>query len=229
MEKGKFIAIEGGDGSGKGTQAELLKKYFEEKDQTVFKISFPQYGKPSAKIVEKYLNGEFGQAGSVAPELASLPYALDRFAAAPLIREKLDSGTIVIADRYMASNLAHQATGIENHKMRREFYKLLIEIEFGLLGIPKPDMNIVLAVPTEMAQANVDKKGSREYTDKKRDIHEADFNHLENAKRNYIELCELYPEEFIRLDCLENNQLLPIPDVHSKLLSLVDDILVPGR
>lgn len=62
-QKGTFIAIEGGDGSGKGTQAKILEEHFLSEGREVFRISFPQYGHPSASIVEMYLNGAFGSAG----------------------------------------------------------------------------------------------------------------------------------------------------------------------
>lgn len=218
---GIFIAIEGGDGSGKATQAKLLEEKLREEGRQVFKISFPQYGEPSAKIVEMYLNGAFGKAGDTPPELTSLAYAIDRFAASKTIREKLEAGVTVIADRYVASNLAHQAASIIDTGRRKAFYELLKQVEYGTLGIPRPNINIVLAVATDFAQANVDKKQARSYTDKKRDIHEADANHLEHAKRNYTELCELYPEEFTRIDCMSSETLRSIEDIHQDILRLV--------
>lgn len=220
-KSGLFIAIEGGDGSGKGTQAKLLEERLRAEKKEVFRISFPQYGQPSAKIVEMYLNGEFGKAGEAPPELVSLAYAIDRFAAAQTLRDKLEAGTIIIADRYVASNLAHQAASIATAEKRKDFYELIKKAEYETLGIPIPDINIVLLVPTALAQANVDKKDARTYTNKKRDILEADSTHLDHAKRNYMELCELYPEDFMAVDCMDGSQLRPIPDIHEQIHSLV--------
>lgn len=222
--RGRFIAIEGGDGSGKGTQTEQLLNYLKSINKNVMKISFPQYGKPSAQIAELYLNGKFGSAGDVPADLASLAYAIDRFDASKEIREFLQQEDgLVIADRYVASNLAHQGTKFEEKEERQAFYDRLLEIEYEILGLPKPDKNIVLLVPSTLAQRNVDKKDTRTYTSKKRDIHEADKNHLDRAKENYEELCQLYPEEFTALECTnKNGHMRSIEEIHESIKTILD-------
>lgn len=213
MRRGRFIAIEGGDGSGKATQAKLLQLQLEQSGHDVLAVSFPRYGQASAQLVEQYLNGDFGPLGSQVPELLSLAYAIDRYAAAADIRAALDAGRHVIADRYVASNLAHQAANLTEPADRQAFYDKILFIEYQLLGIPRPDLNLVLLVEPSIAQANIDQKADRPYTDKKRDLHEADQQHLEHAKRNYAELCQLYPAEFAAIDCMKDHQLLPIEKV----------------
>lgn len=200
----RFIAIEGGDGAGKATQTALLKQRFEQEGIPVFAISFPRYGKPSSKIVEMYLNGRFGEAEAVPAELISLAYAVDRADASKEIQNALEEGKVVITDRYVASNLAHQGVKFLDDQKRHEFYELIKQYEFEVLGIAKPEINIVLTVPSGVAQGNIDNKATRSYTTQKRDVHEADAHHLERAKQNYIELCELYPNEFKRVECMEN-------------------------
>lgn len=201
---GRFIAIEGGDGSGKATQAKLLADYARAQGFDVYEVSFPRYGNDSAYYVEQYLNGSYGSSEDVPAELGILPYALDRFAARDDITNHLQKeNSLVIADRYMASNLAHQGAKIDDTDQRHEFYRRTMLTEYDILGIPKPDLNIVLLVPSDISQANVDKKSARTYTDKKRDIHEADANHLDKAKRNYEEICDLYPDEFIAINCID--------------------------
>ena len=226
-KQGIFIAIEGGDGSGKKTQSDLLIKYLENKQKySVFKVSFPQHGEVSAYYVDKYLNGDYGTADQVPGDLASLPYAIDRFAASKTIASHLKlPNQIVIADRYVASNLAHQGTKFANTSDRLEYYKRDMATEYDLLGIPKPDLNIVLNVPAEIAQKNVDKKDERNYTKMKRDIHEADTSHLLRANANYIELCKLYPEMFISIDCMKDGKLRSIEDIHSDVTKIVDDFI----
>lgn len=220
---GTFIAIEGGDGSGKATHSKLLLEYLIEQGFAASKVSFPRYGKDSAFYVEKYLNGAYGQANDVPADLGVLPYAIDRYAASADLRQALSGEkSIVIADRYMASNLAHQGAKIADDSERHAFYERTKLTEYGVLGIPKPDKTIVLVMPTEHMQSNVDKKAARDYTELKRDIHEADADHLEKAKANFEELCELYPEEFTAVRCTNNSGAMrQIDDIQAEIRSLL--------
>ena len=220
---GLFITIEGGDGSGKGTQSELLEKVLRNKyKKDVLKISFPRHGQPSAYYVGKFLNGEYGGINDVHPDLASLPYALDRHAASQEIVDHLKRpNSIVISDRYLGSNLAHNGSKFRNQKERLEYYERQMETELGILKIPKPELNIVLLVDTEVAQKNVDKKAPRTYTTKKRDIHEADPKHLDHTKAAYQELCKLYPDFYTAINCMESGKMRSIEAIHSDILELV--------
>ena len=220
---GLFIAIEGGDGSGKGTQSKLLAEYLKSQGYDVYEADFPRYGEDSAYYVERYLNGDYGGPDDVPAELGSLPFALDRFAAKDDIAAHLKkNNSIVVSNRYVASNLAHQGTKIAAPETRRAFYEQLKLTEYSILGVPQPDLNIVLLVPAETAQANVDKKETRSYTEKKRDIHEADANHLERAKQNYEELCRLYPNEFTSIACTDaSGGMRPIDDIQLEIRTLL--------
>ena len=223
-KKSTFIAIEGGDGSGKGTQAEILREYLsKDSNNNVLKLSFPRYGETSAYYASQYLNGAYGAADDVHADLASLTYALDRFAAKSDIQAFLDKPNgIVIVDRYVASNLAHQGTKFADANDRKAYYERIMDTEYNILGIPRPDKNIVLIMPTDMAQLNIDKKATRSYTDKKRDIHEADATHLDRAKANYEELCKIYPDEFTAINCIDKNgNMRTIEDIQSEIRSII--------
>lgn len=223
---GLFITIEGGDGSGKGTQAHMLETRAKANGQNVLKLSFPQYDKPSSKFAVNYLNGKYGSANSVHPELASLPYAIDRLGAKVLIASHLLlPSSLVISDRYVASNLAHQGTKLPNKTERHAFYQDMLDIEYGLLGLPQPNLNIVLLVPSGIAQQNVDKKATRSYTSQKRDIHEADADHLEKAKANYEELCALFPNEFTAVNCLQDDQMRAVEAIHEDIWLTIERLI----
>lgn len=223
--RGLFIAIEGGDGSGKGTQSELLQKYYtDELGLDVLNISFPRHGNDSAYYADRYLDGAYGENPDDIPaDLASLAYAIDRFAAGAEIRNHLKKpNSVVIADRYVASNLAHQGAKLTNPDKRRAYYKHMMQTEYDILGIPKPSKNIVLLVPTDIAQANISKKSARNYTIRTHDIHEADANHLDKAKANYEELCHLYPDEFTAIDCIDDNgKMRSIDDIQMEIRNLI--------
>jgi thymidylate kinase/thymidylate synthase ThyX len=212
---GVFIVIEGTDGSGKGTQSKRLVEKLQRDGYDVATFDFPQYDKPSAHFVKEYLNGAYGTADEVGPYTASLFFSLDRYEAAPAIRKALASGKIVIANRFTGSNMAHQGTKFDHAEQRRGYFIWLDNLEFQMLGIPRPDLNLVLRVPADIAQTLVDKKEARSYTDKKRDIHEADLKHLERSVEVYDDLCKLFPKDFNRIDCVRSGNLLSIDEVGS--------------
>ena len=211
---GVFIVLEGTDGSGKGTQFKLLQQQLSEAGYDVATFDFPQYDQPSSYFVKEYLNGRYGTAEEVGPYTGSLFYALDRYDASAKIREALDAGKVVLANRFVGSNMAHQGTKFNNADERRGYFIWLDNLEFEMLKIPRPDMNIVLRVPADTAQKLVDQKSERSYTDKKRDIHEADLNHLKRAVDVYDDLCQLFPKDFARIDCVRGGELLSIEDVN---------------
>lgn len=223
--KGVFIAIEGTDGSGKGTQFALLAEHLRTSGYDVAEFDFPQYEQPSSYFVRQYLNGHYGTADEVGPYTSSLFYALDRFEVARQIREALDEGKVVLANRFTGSSMAHQGTKFHHAEERRGYFIWLDNLEFQMLGIPRPDRSYVLRVPADIAQKLVDQKGERSYTDKKRDIHEADFNHLKRSVEVYDDLCQLFPKDFTRIDCVRNNKLLDIDTIHKQLRKTIQPLL----
>ncbi len=225
--KGLFLVIEGTDGSGKGTQFELLKQRLENDGYDVAAFDFPQYDQPSSYFVKEYLNGKYGTTEEVGPYTASLFYALDRYQAAKEVREALEQGKIVLANRFTGSNMAHQGTKFQHPEERRGYFIWADNLEFVMLGIPRPDQSFVLRVPAETAQTLVDNKDKRSYTDKKRDIHEADLNHLRRSVEVYDELCQLFPKDFMRIDCVRGGQLMAIDQIHDHLYKTIEPLLPP--
>jgi dTMP kinase len=180
--RGKLIAVEGIDGSGKQTQVRLLAQALESRGHRVCSTGFPQYGSWFGKMVGQFLNGDFGD--SVDPHFAAMLYAGDRFESKPVIMEALEKGQVVIADRYIASNLAHQ-TARSAPEQRGEFRAWIEHLEYSIYGLPKEDLVLYLRVPPREAQSLVAKKASRVYTDSEHDILEADLGHLKDAMAMY--------------------------------------------
>jgi len=215
---GKFIVIEGTDGSGKTEQFRRLVLRLPQ--GFPFKTAdFPQYDEPSSYFVTEYLNGRYGAANDVSAKKASLFYALDRMDASLKKMDRwLASGQAIIGNRWVGSSMAHQGGKIENKKERIAFFKWLYELEFEICGVPKPDVSIVLHMPAAMAQELVDKKQSRNYiSGKARDLHEGDLAHLEHAEKVYLEMAELFPDHFTVVECAPGGKLLSIPEVHEKV------------
>ena len=204
IKQGKLIVIDGTDGSGKGTQsAKLIERLIKDGKRAQL-TDFPQYGQTSAHFVEKYLRGEYGAADEVGPYRASLFYALDRYDASFQMREWLAAGTIIVSNRYTSSNMGHQAGKIADAKEREKFLAWLKDLEYDMLRIPKPDANVLLYMPPEIGQQLVDKKLDRAYTQgKKRDIHEADIEHLRHASQSYLEVAK--GEGWDVINCVEKD------------------------
>ena len=224
MGKGKLIVIEGTDGSGKATQSKRLLHRFEEKGILTAYADFPQYGQKSAGLVENYLNGKYGSAGEVDPKIASMFYAMDRYDASFGIRKSLDEERIVICNRYVSANMGHQAGKIADRVKRKEFLEWLEELEFNFFKIPKPDLVILLYVPSMVAQKLVDNKGHREYIGGvKRDIHEADSDHLKKAEEAYLEVAKEKGWKII--NCTKENKILPIEEIHELVWGEVSKLI----
>src|SRR3989344_9092031 len=142
-----FIALEGSDGSGKGTQIRLLAERLKAVGHEVAVFDFPRYEQPSSHFVKRYLNGDYGPATDISPYTASIFYALDRYEASPQIKQALDEGKVVLANRYVVSNMAHQGLKFNSLAEQRGFFIWAENLEFQLLGIPRPDLNLFLKVP----------------------------------------------------------------------------------
>lgn len=218
--RGKHIVIEGTDGSGKKTQvAELLKRFISE-GKNAESIDFPRYGTPSAYFVEKYLHGGYGSGDEVGPYTASLFYSLDRYDHSKGIKEKLDSGTTVICDRFTSANMGHQAGKIDDISKRDEYLEWLNKLEFETMGIPKPDMIILLYVSPEMNQKLMAGRADKEYLKgKKQDIHESDFNHMKKASEAFLYVAKKYGWTVV--NCAPEGELLSIADIHEMVWSEV--------
>ena len=218
---GKFIVIEGTDGSGKGTQFQKLIDRLP-KDFLFNTVDFPQYGESSSYFVQEQLNGKYGSLDENTPKRASLFYALDRFdASEKKMKGWINEGRAIIANRYVGSSMGHQGAKFDTTGERIEFFKWLYDLEYGICGIPKPDLNIILHVPAAIAQEMVDKKNKREYLkDGKRDIYENNLPHLQKAEKVYLEIAELFPTDFTVVECVENERLLSIDEVHEKVWAI---------
>lgn len=219
--KGKLIVVEGTDCSGKETQTNLLIDRLTRDNIKVFKYSFPNYDSPTGRIVggpylgKSYIcEGWFPEtASSVDPKVASLYYAADRKYNIKDIMEKLDAGINVVLDRYIYSNMAHQAGKISNKTERNKMYKWLEKLEFNLLELPHADIRIFLHMPFE---ASLKLKANRAEA---LDQLESDKEHLLKAETAYIELAEKYA--FYSIECANGEDVRTISDINNDLYDYV--------
>ncbi|HZP55706.1 MAG TPA: hypothetical protein VFB03_02980, partial [Candidatus Saccharimonadales bacterium] len=225
MNQGIFVVFEGSDGSGKATQFKLTAERLKAAGYEVDIYDFPRYDQASSYFVTRYLNGEYGPASEVSPYTASLFYALDRYEAAPQIRQSLADGKIVLANRYVGSNMAHQGAKFANTAEQRGFFVWADSLEFQLLGIPRPTVNFFLRVPAQVAYELVKKKQPRSYTRRTQDEHEGDIEHLSKAVTTYDTLCELFAKDFKAIECSDEGKIFPVTEINNRIWSILKPLL----
>jgi dTMP kinase len=225
--RGKFIVIEGIDGSGKRTQIEMLSGALAEKRIATRQIGFPNYHGFFGKLVGRFLNGEFGALDTVDPRFSALLFAGDRLQAAPGIRRDLENGDILLADRYVASNLAHQGSRVPAEK-RDEFLAWLEQLEYEVYVLPHEDLVIYLRVNPADAHRLVGEKGKRDYTELRRDLQESDLAHLTTASEVYDHLAR--QSNWVTIECSDSANSLRSPEsIHKEILVAVESRILTSQ
>ncbi len=216
-----LIAIEGIDGSGKGTQAGLLIEALNGCGLTTELFSFPRYNTTKGgEAVGEYLNGKFGNpVDEVDPKLAALLYALDRFESREDLLAQLAVKDVVVCDRYVPSNLAHQCA-----KLKAEDGEALCawlnHLEYGIYSLPVPNLVIQLDLDIDLAKTLIAKKAARSYTTKAADGHEADLAYLNKVRwwYNNLHIKTLY-EEWRRINVGDGiGGIKPVEKVTAEIL-----------
>ena len=187
---GKLIVIEGVDSSGKETQTKLLFEYIKSSGKNVKKVSFPDYESDFCMPVKKYLAGDLGKKPSdVNAYAASSFYAIDRYASYKKDwGEFYNNGGAIVCDRYVTSNIVHQAMKISEKDKKEQFIDWLSDYEYEKLGLPKPDVVIFLDMPPEAAQILMKNRANKITGQAQKDIHESDSNYLTLAYNNAVEV-----------------------------------------
>lgn len=225
--RGKLIVLEGIDGSGKRTQLDLLACALKERGVSLSRVSFPNYSGFFGRMVAQFLNGEFGALEAVNPHFSALLYAGDRLQWKAQCEADLAAGKIILADRYVASNLAHQGARVPPAQ-RDAFLSWLRKLEYEVYGLTAEDLVVYLRVPASEAQKLIAKKAPREYTRLRSDIQESDLAHLEAALEIYDVLAREKP--WVQIDCFdgETHTLRSPEAIHARILAAVDEHVFAG-
>ena len=180
-----LIAIEGIDGSGKGTQASRLVERLGSEGVSCSLLSFPRYSETLfGASIGKFLNGDFGPLEAVAPQLAATLYAGDRFESRGVLLEALAQQQVVVCDRYVPSNLAHQGSRVEDER-QAELIEWIERIEYDVFQLPRPDTVLWLDLPPQLSQKLIRLKPTRDYTDRAVDLQEADLEYQLGVQQVY--------------------------------------------
>ena len=183
---GLWITLEGGDGSGKTTQARLLADWLQQRGSTVLRTREPGGSEVGARIRDIGLHHR----GDIAPRAEALLYAADRaHHVATVVRPALERGEVVLQDRYLDSSVAYQGAGrvLDAGEVR----DLSLWATEGAL----PDLTVLLDLDPASARRRLDAD------DKPFDRLEAEKEEFHARVRSaYLELAAAEPQRFLVVD-----------------------------
>lgn len=186
MTSGLWITFEGGDGSGKTTQATLLEQWLREQGRTVVRTREPG-GTDVGMLVRDIV---LHHRGDIAPRAEALLYAADRaHHVATLVRPALERGEIVIQDRYLDSSVAYQGAGrvLDAGEVR--------DLSLWATGGALPALTVLLDIDPAAARHRLDA------ADKPFDRLEAEQTEFhERVRAAYLGLAASEPDRFLVLD-----------------------------
>ena len=182
-----FITFEGIEGSGKSTQIQLLKEFFEKKAQKAFFTKEPGSSEVGKKIRSILLNKE----NKIFPLTELFLIFADRAQhVQEIIKPNLNEGKIVISDRYYDSSIAYQGQreGID----KIEIYELI-----NMLDLPTPDITFLLDLPVDVGLKRAKNRASLDRFESE----EISFH--EGVRQNYLDLQEQNLERIVKIDALQ--------------------------
>lgn len=200
MPTGLWITFEGGDGSGKTTQATLLEEWLRETGRTVVRTREPGGTEVGVLVRDIVLHHR----GQIAPRAEALLYAADRAQhVAMLVRPALERGDVVIQDRYLDSSVAYQGAGrvLDAEQVRA--------LSLWATEDALPDLTVLLDLDPAIARARLDA------ADKPFDRLEAERAEFhERVRAGFLALAAAEPDRFLVLDAS-----LPAAEIASRIRS----------
>ncbi len=167
-----LIVIEGLDGAGKRTLTDGLRAVFADAGKSVATLAFPRYGQSvHADLAAEALHGQHGDLAESVYAMAML-FALDRAGAREQIDALLAGNDVLLLDRYVASNAAYSAARLRQDT-DGEVVDWVYRLEYQRFGLPKPDYQLLLDVPVELAAQRATDRAVADET-RTRDSYERD-------------------------------------------------------
>jgi dTMP kinase len=221
-----LIVLEGIDGAGKGTQAAILTERLQHAGYCSALLGFPRYQSTffGARIGE-FLDGQFGSLDQLDPFLISLLYAGDRFESRTVLETERGVADVVVLDRYVSSNIAHQSAKLSVPR-RAQLRQWIEHIEYGIFALPRPQLTVLLDIPVSASQELIRRKQKRSYTDQQTDLQEADTHYLGCVRDVYLSLAQTEPGWSV-IPVVEGAQIRTVEAVSDALWEAVQPLLTP--
>jgi len=215
---------------GRSFFANMIEKYL--KGEFGWPQELRDHLKKNPLSIEK--NSTFGNDSSeylesrpdeVNPYLTSLLYAGDRWEAKNQMQKWLDEGCIIISNRFVCSNMAHQGAKIRDAIERKLFFNWIEELEHEVYAVPKADLTIYLNVPIEISRKLI-KTRLRESEGLKleMDVHEENTGYLKRVQNTYIELAASN-SSWRTIECAENDQIKSKEAISEEIWQTISKIL----
>ncbi len=215
---GKLIVVEGGDGTGKQTQAELLvekiNKSAKIQGQARY-VSFPNYGSYWGDKVQDYKNEEFCSLEESGP-FSALLYSMDRFDQRDYLIEILERGDWIVCDRYVESNWVYQGIKIADIEQRDRFQEFLREFEYKRGELPVPDIFFYLDIDISLQKKRLLEKAESGDTD----AHERNLEFMKESIEEYRRLARKHSWEVINC-CNEAGEQFPRQEIAEEIFNKV--------
>ena len=187
-----FVVLEGIDGAGTHTQSDILKNFLEKNGKKVLLIRYPDYGpnkenptQPIGKIIHEFLHKKY----ELNTETQFLLYSTDMVKDIEKIKNALEEGKIVIADRYFISTLAYQ--GLQGFPLEKA-------IQYAkIFGLVEPDLVILLDISAETSlERKMKEKGG------KVDRFEENLEFQKRLRKFYLKLAKekIFGKKWIVID-----------------------------
>ncbi len=220
--RGKFIVLDGADGAGKDTQADRLLAAAERRGMSAAVIRFPAYDQTfSGQTIRAYQSGEFGELADCHPKLVSYLYAVDRYELQPELNRLLDTHDLVIASRYVVSNVAYMAARLPRAE-RPAFRTWLERLDYEVLKNPREDMVVFLSLPTELSDTLIAKRGTAA-----RDLNDENAAYRAEVLGEYEALCDAHAH-WRKVACNAGDSIRPIDDIAAELEAMVFERMPAG-
>ena len=169
-----------------------------------------------------YLGGAFGDdPEAVNAYAASTFYAVDRYASYQRVwKDYYQGGGFVVSDRYTTSNAVHQGSKVPETE-RAEFFRWLYDLEYDRMGLPRPDLVVLLDMPVELSEQLMRKR--EQSTGTHADIHERDEDYLKKCRDVALHAAKYYGWRTVT--CAKDGAIRGVEDIHEEVYAIVKSCL----